>query len=860
MSAVGYTGGGDHGGGRDSEEEERSADAYPGLATPHKEADDPLSPANDSSIYPAVAICLGMAGPGLAQVPSPFQDGGKAVASAVTVTVTVAVAEPLAGKEAPPGPDPNPSPALSPAAASVASQARRRRRRIELEVSSASRAGAGEEGHPALPLARPGVGPDATADRSASTDEREGGPDKADCPLPPANASSIYPAVAHCLGMAGSEAELVSSSLDRRGAVAVATPLAGKEGSHCLDPNPTAAASGCGGGAVVAPLARKEEPTNLNPYPYPNPNPNPNPALALAPAAAATAATALVVSEARRNRRRIELEVKYAARRCPRTEDSEPQSEDEREERWLALPLTRPGISSGTPDTTIDCCEYSDESEDGDIGADKTLTDTVAEVGKIKGGPNGGTASLNPQSAEGGASFIFILKETKIRALLALCLIAVVGLSSSVGIRGAGAPTPAPTAPPTAEAVVWDLAPPLVDDNIFSEVVTFVPGELTVFENGLALSAGLSSRIIAESGSRVNIEGGESEDRFHYEPDAAACVPNPDGDGWIYVSNSEEGDEDGGVGSIVFDAVGNVVDYKRVLSGTSRNCGGGLTPWNTWISCEENDEDGQIYEVDPAGKRSKRTVLGQSWGGNYESFAYDVRDPSRPRFFYTEDKSDGALRRFTPHPKAVKRFKGDEAFNLLHSEDGTFEYLVFDNVSRGRGTFRWSTSLSDGRSSASKYFTNSEGITCHRDRLVFVSKKQKETFVLNLDDGNFTSSGTERGIFDGEPDQVNYMLKRRSGARRRNGGSPLLVFTEEGGRRNGVHARNEEGNYLTLVEARDKDMDETTGLTFSPDLKHMYFAFQDDGYVFDVWRDDGLEFDGDVLDIKWHYSSEESGD
>ena len=69
MSAVGYTGGGDHGGGRDSEEEERSADAYPGLATPHKEADDPLSPANDSSIYPAVAICLGMAGPGLAQVP-----------------------------------------------------------------------------------------------------------------------------------------------------------------------------------------------------------------------------------------------------------------------------------------------------------------------------------------------------------------------------------------------------------------------------------------------------------------------------------------------------------------------------------------------------------------------------------------------------------------------------------------------------------------------------------------------------------------------------------------------------------------------------------------------------------------------
>lgn len=33
---------------------------------------------------------------------------------------------------------------------------------------------------------------------------------------------------------------------------------------------------------------------------------------------------------------------------------------------------------------------------------------------------------------------------------------------------------------------------------------------------------------------------------------------------------------------------GDLVKYKALLTGTTWNCGGGLTPWNTWISCEEH--------------------------------------------------------------------------------------------------------------------------------------------------------------------------------------------------------------------------------------------------------------------------------
>lgn len=37
---------------------------------------------------------------------------------------------------------------------------------------------------------------------------------------------------------------------------------------------------------------------------------------------------------------------------------------------------------------------------------------------------------------------------------------------------------------------------------------------------------------------------------------------------------------------------------------------------------------------------------------------------------------------------------------------------------------------------------------------------------------------------------------------------------------------------------------ETTGVAFSPDGKRMYFAFQEDGYLIEVRRTDGLSFHG----------------
>jgi hypothetical protein len=79
----------------------------------------------------------------------------------------------------------------------------------------------------------------------------------------------------------------------------------------------------------------------------------------------------------------------------------------------------------------------------------------------------------------------------------------------------------------------------------------------------------------------------------------------------------------------------------------------------------------------------------------------------------------------------------------------------------------------------------------------------------------------------------------------------MLYLTEERGEHSGIHGRNSANQFFTVLEGIDYSR-ETTGLSFSPDGRHMYFAFQKDGVLFDIYREDGRPFHGKALNVAFH--------
>ena len=158
-------------------------------------------------------------------------------------------------------------------------------------------------------------------------------------------------------------------------------------------------------------------------------------------------------------------------------------------------------------------------------------------------------------------------------------------------------------------------------------------------QNGLRLPAGFSSRVVALTGQAV----GNSGYLWHAAPDGGATFELPSG-GWVYVSNAERINGNGGVSAIQFGPSGEIEDAYSILSGTNRNCAGGTTPWQHWLSCEEVG-NGLVWECDPFAPGSAGIARPAMGRFNHEAAAVD---PVHQRVYLTEDRSNGLLYRFTP--------------------------------------------------------------------------------------------------------------------------------------------------------------------------------------------------------------------
>ncbi|MDZ7694792.1 MAG: DUF839 domain-containing protein [Balneolaceae bacterium] len=102
-----------------------------------------------------------------------------------------------------------------------------------------------------------------------------------------------------------------------------------------------------------------------------------------------------------------------------------------------------------------------------------------------------------------------------------------------------------------------------------------------------------------------------------------------------------------------------VIRQYLSLTGTLRNCAGGPTPWNSWLTCEEivsHPDDtyakshGYVFEVPASVEPALARPVPIKAMGRFDHEAVAV-DPDTGIVYLTEDDSEGLLYRFIPNTR-----------------------------------------------------------------------------------------------------------------------------------------------------------------------------------------------------------------
>ena len=190
----------------------------------------------------------------------------------------------------------------------------------------------------------------------------------------------------------------------------------------------------------------------------------------------------------------------------------------------------------------------------------------------------------------------------------------------------------------------------------------------------------------------------------------------------------------GGTTSIVIDnSTNQVVKEYLSLVGTMTNCAGGVSPKDTWLTCEENISKkrknkvphGYVFEVDPRKDHLQEPIPIKRMGRfQHEAVAFDKYGNG----YLTEDRSDGLLYKFVPKSKdsllngdlyalniKVKDSRNWKKRDVAKGQKYKIKWVKLEDVDPVSDTLR-----EEGKSKGATIFARGEGIT-HDGDSIFIT-------------------------------------------------------------------------------------------------------------------------------------------
>lgn len=310
----------------------------------------------------------------------------------------------------------------------------------------------------------------------------------------------------------------------------------------------------------------------------------------------------------------------------------------------------------------------------------------------------------------------------------------------------------------------------------------------------------------------------------------------------------------GGTTTLIMDSEGRLIRDFASIGGTNNNCAGGLTPWGSWLTCEENvslpadnnnytRRHGYVFEVpaNATGPVMAEPIVAMG-RFNHEATA---TDPRTGIVYQTEDRGDSCFYRYIPNVPGklleggklqALKIKGDAYFSAdtktgflgMLNKPLACEWVDIEDIDPDTDSVRY-----ECHSKGAAKFSRGEGIWYGNNRVYFcasnggdLSKGQIWAYDPAVDTVTLVVESTDANMLD-MPDNITI------------GPDGRLYMFEDGSGGDNIVGANSKGELFIVAENVIGNGSEFAGGCFSHNGRFLFVNMQSPGLTLVIegpWR------------------------